>query len=321
MKWIIHIGKEEWMIEIPIIKSAFDIYAKHYHSLGDYSATTIIDSPRRVALFRRYGEGLTYTPESQAASLVGTAVHEKVEKLLVAANVLHPDYIVEKGMAIPWEMTDGNVLLLGGKPDVIIPGLEQLTDIKTCKTWKIIFDPEKEEWTKQTNVYRYMLMDKGIQINKITVVAFFLDWVEGQAMQRHDYPKEPIMEYNINVWPIQETFEFICDRMKAHYECEQLPDDELPPCTKEEMWEDDTKFALMKDQNAKKAMKVFHDATSLTEAVEMASQMPKVSADSFIEIRHGTRKRCNKFCAVNEHCNLYVGDKKRVDIFQLGGVL
>lgn len=309
------------MIEIPIIKSAFDIYAKHYHSLGDYSATTIIDSPRRVALFRRYGDNLTYTPESQAASLVGTAVHEKMEYLLRQANVLHPDYIVEKSMAIPWEMNDGKILLLGGKPDVIIPNLKWLNDIKTCKVWKIIFDPDKEEWTKQTNIYRFMLLDKGIKIERITVVAFYLDWIESQSLKRHDYPKESIMEYEIDVWPIQETFEFICDRMQKHYECETIPDDELPPCTKKEMWEDDTKFALMKDQDAQKATKVFHDAKTLEEAVSMASKMPKVSSDSFIEVRHGTRKRCNKFCAVNEHCNLYQGKEKRVDIFHLGGVL
>lgn len=309
------------MIEIPIIRDAFDIYSRHYYSLGDYSATTIIDSPRRVRLFARYGGGLTYTPESQAASLVGTAVHEKVESLLQLANVKHPTYLVERGMAEAVEVYEGITRLLGGKPDIVAPDEHSLIDIKTCKTWKIIFDPHHEEWTKQVNIYRWLLEQKGFEINNLTAVAFFLDWVESQKMKNHQYPPEPIVEYKIDLWPMKEAEEFIMTRMRMHVDCEDLADNELPPCTKDEMWETDTKFALMKDENAKRAMKVFHDAKDITEAVAEAVKMPTVSKDSFIEIRHGERKRCNKFCAVNEYCNCYEGSEPRVDIFNLGGVL
>jgi hypothetical protein len=314
------------MIQIKLIKDIFDIYARHYQSLGDYSATTIIDSPRRVALYNRYGDALAHTPESQVASLIGTAVHEKVEKLLHLANVVNPQYWIEKSMAVPIEMYgDANgysaLRLLGGKPDAFVPEDKHLIDIKTCKTWKIIYDPNKEEWTKQTNVYRWMLGQKGKEIRKITVVAFFLDWVESQALRRHDYPQAPVVEYEIDVWPMEEAEQFVYDRMHLHYDCEEVEDDMLPACTPEEMWEDETKFALMKDEKAKKAMKVFHDARDLPEAVRMACALPKVTANSFIEIRHGQRKRCNRYCGVTQHCNLYQSNRKMKDIFQLGGVM
>lgn len=314
------------MIEIKLIKDIFDIYARHYQSLGDYSASTIIDSPRRVALYNRYGDALEHQPESQVASLIGTAVHEKVERLLHLANVINPQYWIEKGMAVPIEMYgDENgytaLRLLGGKPDAFVPDDQHLIDIKTCKTWKVIYDPNHEEWNKQTNIYRWMLGQKGKEIKKITVVAFFLDWVESQAMRRRDYPQASIIEYAMDVWPMEETEKFIYDRMHMHFDCESVKDDDLPACTPKEMWEDPTKFALMKDENAKKATKVFHDARDLPEAIRMACAMPKVSSNSFIEIRHGARKRCNKYCGVTAHCNLFKDTKNKVDIFHLGGVL
>jgi hypothetical protein len=171
-----------------------------------------------------------------------------------------------------------------------------------------------------------MLADKGIKINRITVVAFFLDWVENQKLRNRDYQEEPIMEYEIDVWSDQSAFEFITERMELHYDCRDDADEDLPRCDAEEMWENPPKYALMKDGNAKRAMKVLHEATTIQEAVQMACELPKVSKDSYIEIRHQARKRCDKFCAVNEWCNQYQEYKKsgggeRIERFELGGVL
>jgi len=329
------------MIEIPIIRDAFDIYSRHYSSLGDYSATTIIDSPRRVALFKRYGEGVEYSPESQAASLVGTAVHDKMEELLKMANVKHPSYLVERSVAHPVTVsrpdvqTKAGILLprhktwtklLAGKFD-ILADKKDLIDIKTCKTWKLIFDPTKIEWTKQLNIYGWLLLQRGVTIRSLTVVAFYMDWIESQAIRNKAYPQEPIMEYKINMWDSMEQERFITGRLLMHCETEDMKDKDLPKCTMEEMWQNPEEYAIFKDQKAKRAMKVCKNS-NLHEAIETAQTLKGVSKNSYIDIRHEKRKRCEKFCAVNDHCNQYQSWKgqqdtkgKNTDKFELGGVM
>jgi hypothetical protein len=337
------------MIEIPIIRDAFDIYSRHYSSLGDYSATTIIDSPRRVALFKRYGESVDYTPESQAASLVGTAVHDKMEALLRMANVKYPSYLVERSVAHPVTVSTPKDLdietggisykykvpadktwtkLLAGKFDILMDK-KHLIDIKTCKTWKLIFDPDKEEWTKQLNIYGWLLRQRGVKVESLTVVAFYLDWIESQSIRNRAYPQAPICEYKIDMWPEEEQEAFIKDRMLKHCQTEDLSDEKLPKCTMKEMWQDPAEYAIFKNEKAKRAMSGgVCTNTDLHGAIAIAQKLPGVSANSYIEIRHEKRKRCDKFCAINKHCTQYqrwsglTNDKgKNLERFHLGGVL
>lgn len=329
------------MIDIQIIKDAFDIYSRHYSSLGDYSATTIIDSPRRVALFKRYGEGVEYTPESQAASLVGTAVHDKMEELLKMANVKHPSYLVERSVAHPVTVsrpdvtTEAGILLprrkvwtrlLAGKFDILAEK-KDLIDVKTCKTWKLIFDPDKVDWTKQLNIYCWLLLQRSIQVKTLTVVAFFMDWIASQALRSKTYPKEPIMEFKIPMWDSHEQERFITSRLLMHCEAEDTKDNDLPRCTMEEMWQNPEEYAIFKDQKAKRALKVCKDS-NLHDAITTAQTLKGVSKNSYIEIRHEKRKRCELFCAVNDKCNQYkswIGQQdakgKNTDKFELGGVM
>lgn len=314
------------MIEIDIIRDAFDIYSRHYSSLGDYSATTVIDSPRRVALFKRYGEQVEVTPESQAASLVGTAVHDKMEQLLTLANVKHPHYLVERSVVHPVNVGDGlHFRLLGGKFD-ILKDRKDLIDIKTCKTWKLIFDPHKTDWTKQLNIYRYLLEQRHVHVETLTVVAFYLDWIESQALRNKQYPQSPICEYAIDVWPFEETERFVLERMNMHYAAESMKDKELPKCSAEETWENAPEYAVFKNHDAKRAMKCYKDC-DLNHAISEATQRKGVSKDSYLEIRYQNRKRCDKYCSINGYCDQYQtyvkngGGEKRTDIFELGGVM
>ncbi len=210
-----------------------------------------------------------------------------------------------------------------------MPEDKHLIDIKTCKSWKQIFDPDHDDWIQQTNVYRWLLKQRGIDIDRITVVAFYMDWVESQSLRDRRYPKSPIIEYEIPVWDLKTTDNFIHERMYQHFCCEQTKDKELPKCTAKEMWEDPPEFAIMKDENAKKAMRggVVRNGT-LHDAIEKAQTLKGVSSNSYIEIRHCLRKRCDRFCAVNEYCNQYESyaanvnnGKRKPDIFQLGGIM
>ncbi|RLD06506.1 MAG: hypothetical protein DRI65_06635 [Chloroflexota bacterium] len=312
------------MKHIQIIEDAFAVYGKQYSSLGDYSATTLISPPRLVQLGKRYGDKVENSVESQIASLVGTGVHEKVEKLLHLANVKNPDYMLERSVVHPFEV-DGETRLVAGKFD-ILRKKKDLFDIKTAKTWKLIFDPDMVDWHEQQNIYAYLLHMRGIDVETINILAFYLDWIESNAIRNKGYPQAPIVQYNLKLWSHEEQREFIIGKLKKHVAAEDMSDSELPVCTAEEMWERPPTYAIMKNKIAKRANRVFKNAT-FAEVLEAARGMKGLNTESFIESRHNVRTRCEKYCAINSYCNVYQDYQARKQniglntIYQLGGLL
>ena len=186
------------MKHIKIIQDAFSIYGKQYRSLGDYSATSLISPPRLVQLGKRYGHKVEPTVESQIASLVGTGVHEKMESLLNLANVKNPDYMLERSVVHSFPVGMGS-RLVSGKFDILREE-KHLYDIKTAKTWKLIFDPDMVDWHEQQNIYAYLLHMRGIKVESLNILAFYLDWIESNAIRNKGYPQAPIVEYNLSLW-------------------------------------------------------------------------------------------------------------------------
>jgi hypothetical protein len=317
------------MKHIQIISDAFEIYGKQYRSLGDYSATTLIDPPRKVALTKRYGHLVTPTVDSQAASLVGTAVHEKMERLLRLSNVKNPDYMLERSVVHPMGVTEAdgvpNFRLLAGRFDILYKE-KDMYDIKTAKTWKLVFNPDMKDWHEQQNIYAYLLRMRGIKVESLNILCFYLDWIESSALRDSKYPQAPIVQYELTKWPLEETQAFIEGRLNWHVTCESMPDTNLPECSGEEMWEREPEFAIKKTADAKRAMRVVKKGT-FEDAVTMARSLSGVGPESVIEARHGIRKRCENYCSVNEYCNQYkkYADKKSSTglntIYPLGGLL
>jgi len=297
------------MNHIQIMQDAFAIYGRQYRSLGDYSATTLISPPRQVALTKRYGHLVEPSIDSQVASLLGTAVHEKMESLLHLANVKNPDYMLEKSVAHAFEVETGSdphnyvTRLVAGKFD-ILKDEKHLYDIKTCKTWKLVFDPEMTDWHEQQNIYAYLLGKRGIQVESLNILAFYLDWMVGQSLRDKKYPQAPIVEYKLKLWDEDYTGEFIQHKLDEHVKCEDTEDDYLPYCSQEEMWARPSEFALMKNESAKRATKVIRDGT-FEDALRAARECRGLGSDSYLEVRHGIRKRCESYCSVNEYCNQY----------------
>jgi hypothetical protein len=290
---------------IQIIKDAFEVYGRQYRSLGDYSATSLIDPPRKVQLTKRYGHLVKPTIESQIAALIGTAVHEKMEQLLRLANVKNPDYLLERSVAHPFfsgpEGTE--IRLIAGRFDILYKE-KDLYDIKTAKTWKLIFDPDMKDWHEQQNIYAYLLRERGIEIETLNIVAFYLDWIEANAIRDKNYPQSPIVQYRLKRWDWEETARFIQSRLDTHVAAEYEKDDDLPLCTMEEMWERLPEYALMKNAKAKRATKVIREGT-FEDALREARSTKGMGNDSFIEVRHKTRKRCEKYCKINDYCSQY----------------
>ena len=288
------------MKHIKILTDALTQWSKLYRSFGDYSVTTLLKPPRMVQLERRHKQDVVREPEQQVSAFIGTGVHSLFEECLRLQSILDPRYEVERTV---YDKIEDR--LITGKFDILWDG-KHLYDVKTCKVWKKVFDPNMIEWHQQLNIYAYLLKTRGCDISSINIIAVYMDW-QRQRSFRDDsgYPPEPIVEYELKLWPHEVTDAFVRERINLMKNTEDIEDNALPPCTNDEMWsrDSDTSYAVMAAPASPRALKV---CASIQEAREYASQSKSVKPGiSFIEIRRPERKRCESWCDGKNFCNQY----------------
>ena len=294
----------EIMEHIKILQHVAEMERERYSSSGDYSVTEIIDPPRLVRLRKRYGSEVIQPLSSVIASMMGTAMHEYFEKYLKkwVFKTGYEGYSFEKQL-------EAEVLgrRLSGRYD-IRDNLD-LIDLKTCKVWKKVFDPNLKEWTEQQNCYAYLLAESmNVEIKRLLITAVYKDWQEGQSLRNPDYPNDQIEEYELTKWPHVTTKQFIEGRMMLHIAAEDLEDDKLPACTRDERWErfnggHQVEYAIMKNSKSNRAMKLVK--TNIEDAFKEVQSIKGITKDSFIEVRYAQRTRCENWCSVKDYCNDY----------------
>lgn len=277
------------MLHIKPMIDALNVHADHYVPLGDYSVTTILNPPRYVHLQRRYGKDKNLNYPAMLPSFIGTGVHAYVEDCLRKAG----GYALERRLFY-------NVLgrTISGQFDIFDGAA--IWDIKTAKTWKLIFDPEATEWTQQQNIYAHMLRAEGTPVDQLNIIAIYLDWIYDKNVRDQSYPDAPIQQYVLDLWEPEYTQRFLEERVGLMIKYEDTPDDDLPMC--DEVFEDPTVFACYKNVAAKRSSK---NCQSLEEAVAYMKQTKGFGSGSYVEVRPQIRKRCERYCEVNHYCNKY----------------
>ena len=292
------------MDHIKILQRVAEMERERYSSSGDYSVTEIIDPPRLVRLKKRYGSETIQPLSAVIPSMMGTAMHEYFEKYLKkwVFKTGYGGYTFEEQLEV--EMLKRK---LSGRYD-IRDNLD-LIDLKTCKVWKKVFDPDLKEWVQQQNCYAFLLKEsRNIDIKRLLITAVYKDWQEGQSLRNKDYPNHQIEEYELPKWPYEVTKQFIEGRLMLHIAAEDLPDDKLPACTREERWErfpegHQVAYAIMKNSKSNRAMKVVK--TNIDDAFKEVQSMKGITKDSFIEVRYAQRTRCEHWCQCKDYCNDY----------------
>jgi hypothetical protein len=291
--------------EIYILKRVAEMERERYSKSGDYSVTDIISPPRVVHLKKRYGHLAQPDLGASIPSILGTAIHEYFEKYLELWIDKHDydGYTLEEQVQISRMGRK-----ISGRYD--IREGDALYDLKSIKVWKLIFDPNLDEYHEQQNLYRLLVyLDKGITLNELNIVAIYKDWQEGNALRDRNYPQQQVIEYGLSIWDLDRTEKFLDTKLAELIRCEDLSDEELPVCTRDERWErhpggETIHFAILKNRVAKRATKVVRGGT-LDEAMVVARGMKGMTAESVIEARFAMPKRCMKYCDVNEQCSFY----------------
>jgi hypothetical protein len=139
------------------------------------------------------------------------------------------------------------------------------------------------------NVLRWLAHKNGHEINQLEVIGIFRDWRKTEAERNPDYPQAAIQEIPVPLWSLEDTEEYIIERVYAHQAASR---GEEVPCTDEERWFSGNTYALTK-RGAKRATRVSSDPREFGE----------VDFEQYsIEVRAGEFKRCEHYCDVREFC-------------------
>ena len=257
---------------------------------ANLSVTQLINSPKIVALTKKFDEEIEQDVADMVWSLFGSAVHNILE------HGKDENHVVEQRIHAEldgWNISGAVDLQLLQKAGIAIK------DYKTTSVWAVM--NEKIEWEYQLNCYAWLVEKvKRTPITDLGIVAILRDWKSREVGTKEGYPEAPIKEVPITLWTMAEREEFIKARISAHSACEFAleTDGDLPDCTPEEMWEKPAVWAVRKVGGKR--------AHSLYESEDLANAaLTELGKGYEIEVRKGERTRCSNFCPVNTWCNQY----------------
>jgi hypothetical protein len=263
---------------------------------ANMSVTELLNSPRIVQLKRKHWEDLTEDAADLVWSIFGTAIHNVLE------HGKGDNHIVEERIHIELDgmHISGAIDLQEVEPDGII-----VSDYKTVGAWSVL--NEKQDWHNQLNSYAYLVeAAKKVPVKKLQIVAIVRDWSRRDAATREGYPKAPIVVIDIPLWPFADREAYVRSRISLHGDAlfEMETDGEMPECTPEEMWERPTTYAVKKDGNVR-AKSVHETREAADTALTAATEKAKKGEKFLIEVREGSRVRCESFCQVAPYCTQY----------------
>lgn len=265
------------------------------HHKGVYSATQLLKPTRAVVLEKRHEDELETDITDVIASRYGTALHESFEKVEM------PGVKQEERLFAVFE---GHKL--SGKPDIMkeVDDLQhahvfKIVDIKSTSVWTYIYGSRDEDHRIQLSIYRWLAEQNGYRmIGEGEIIYLFTDWAKSRAKQGGDYPPLRVMVKEIELMSIEEIELFIRLRLKDIHKYLHHSQESPPPCSRDELWQKDDKWAVMK-QNRKSAVKVWDtEDDASNQVVELGE------GTHWIEHRPAKAMRCN-YCLVTKWCEQF----------------
>ena len=254
---------------------------------SDYTATQIVAPPRVVHLTKRHWDEIEEDAIDYAWRLYGQAMHVVIERGRV------DNAFQEVRAHLKYLDRD-----ISGAADFLnATGL--LQDFKNSKAWKKLFG--FKDWIAQINVLAVLFRENGFHVEQGELVCFWRDWDEKKSLRNPVYPRIPIETIPVELWPDEQAREYLEMSVELLIQSESMPDDALPECTPEEMWERPTKWAVMK-QGRKSAVRVFD---SEADALAFIAADAKNGNAMTVVKRPGSRVRCDRFCPANTWCSQF----------------
>ena len=260
-----------------------------------WSVTDLINPPRLVILKRRHDDEIEEDVVDRIWSLQGQVAHKIMER------AGQDDAFVEERLFM-----EIYGVKISGATD-LYPAINAVMDYKFTSVWVRIYGDRLKEWEKQLNLLALLWREHSYRVEHLYVILVYRDWSKTEALQKgKEYPP-PAEKVELPLWPKPRQLSFAWTRVRELEFADRLPDDELPLCTLEEMWERPTTYAVMKD-GRKSALRVLDSHDSAVIWVTENISGDNINRHDIVR-RPGVRVRCESYCPVSKFCSQFTAYK------------
>ena len=263
------------------------VSTNRHNAAGCFSATTLNKGAKEIILSDRHFDEITVDAADSVWAVWGTAVHALLESQ--PDNNFH-----EEKFKVPVCNS-----FVTGQVDSYDMEHATIFDWKTASVWKVQF-ADFSDWYKQGMTYAWLLKQSGLDVRHCVFVALLKDHSKSKAAKDASYPQSPVFKYEFDVTDeeLQQTEARIIAKVAEIENAYKLGDDDIEPCSAEERWADDEKWAVMKN-GRKTAIKLFDNSA---DADAMAGEMGNAY---YVEHRPAISRKCGDYCKCKDFCNFY----------------
>ena len=123
--------------------------------------------------------------------------------------------------------------VVSGQVDLIIDW--RLRDAKSTTVWAYQNQKSVEGWKLQGSIYRWLNPEK-IQHDELLIQYLLLDWSRALAKRDPNYPPHAVPTRSFGLMGLQETEQWIKNRLALLQQYMDAPDEDIPECNEEELW-------------------------------------------------------------------------------------
>ena len=269
----------------------------HEYSPHRYSVTELLGGTCEAVLKRRHAGEATEDVSDRLWALLGTAVHKVLESAQSS-----PEQHQEQWLCVPID-NDGERYELSGIFDLYDESTGTVTDWKVTGTikWQ---KQEFDDYRLQILIYCWMLRTKGYKADNGEVVMMLRDWSKPKSRFDSEYPQCQVQKvsWSFTDNDFEEVERYILDWFTNVEKQEKLKDSELTPCSPENRWHRDDKWAVVKN-GVKRATRVLDDNDDAATLCEKLSE--KSGKPYHVEYRKGEDVRCVMYCSVSFACPFF----------------
>lgn len=308
------------LTNVPLSLAVF-LATDHYdYDPTAISATTLLRPVRQIVLPSRVPPEQAKTDVLQlVASRMGSAIHDSIEKAWVDGHYRqamtklgYPEKVIDKVVVNPPQdvkLPPGSIPVymeqrfyreldgrkVSGKVDFIAEG--RLEDFKSTSTFTWQRETKDADYQLQGSIYRWLAPD--IITEDYMVIQFiFTDWKAGFVKTQAGYPPRRVEPKKIPLLSLDDTEQFIRQKVAAVDAARQLPEAELPRCSDKELWREAPVYKYYK--NPQKL-----DGCSTKNFDNLAAATQRLIEDGNVGIiitKPGQVKAC-KWCAAFPVCS------------------
>ena len=254
----------------------------------DFSATELLEEPKIAALKARHPDMNTNDIYENPWVHIGQMFHKFMELNAPETEVSEQRLFSE---------LDGKIISGAMDVQILNHGRMIIGDYKVTSVFSM---KDTSKWEQQLNIYAWLVeKETDFVVEKLEIYAFLRDWrISSQERTPDHYPDRPGVTVDIPIWSFSKREEFIRERVRLHSIARDLPDEDLPDCSRDAVWPSGTIWRITReDAGTKKYYKTKRAATSAYD-----DMVPSVQVEAYMSKTHETLRRCKSYCDFSKSC-------------------